>query len=183
MSFFTGSVCAMAAVEDMSKAAIKADVLSISQSSFVVVFTPSLAGARKIFQVRRPLSLLGGHQQPVTADHVVLLADLHMIVALAAYCFNPQGLAIGLPAIGLAHQPWSRQGIVDHGHIEDESIGVALVQVDAFFHNRLIVIVQRNAAGIVSARPREAAGLDLEQVELAVAVGIDPLADGIAEQG
>src|SRR5262245_2196480 len=123
MSFFIGSVCAMAAVLDMSKAAIKADVLSIGQSSFVVVATPSLAGAREISEVGRPLSLLGGHQQAVAADHVVFLADLHVIVALAAYFLDPHGLRIGLAAIGLAHRPRPRQGIVDHGDVEDERIG------------------------------------------------------------
>src|SRR5712691_4074659 len=144
---------------------------------------PSLARARKILEVGRTLPLLGRHQQPVAADHVVLLADLHVIVALAAHFLDPYRLRVALPAIGLAHQPRPRQRVVDHGHVEHEGVGVALVEIDAFFHNRLIVVVQRDAAGIVSAWPREAAGLDLEQIEFAIAVGIDPLADGISEQG
>src|SRR5262245_14289583 len=144
MSFFTGSVCAMAVVLDMSKAAIKADVLITGQSSSVVMLTPSLAGAREISEVGRLLSLLGGHQQAVAADHVVLLADLHVVVALAAYGLNPQRLRIGIAAIGLAHRPWPGQGIVDYGDVEDEHVGVALVEIDALFHDRLIVVVQRN---------------------------------------
>src|SRR5215467_11151995 len=105
-----------------------------------------------------------------------------MVVALAAYFLDPYGLRIGLPAIGLAHRPRVGQRVVDHGHVENEGVRVVLVEVDALFHDRLIVVVQWNAAGIVSARPHETASLDLEQVEFAIAVGIDPLANGIAEQ-
>src|SRR5215470_17383772 len=148
----------------------------------IVLFAPSSSGAREVFEVGRLLSLLGGHEEPVAADHVILLADLHVIVALAAYFLDPLRLRVALPAIGLAHRPRPRERVVDHGHIEDQCVGVALVEIDALFHNRLIVVVQWNAAGIVSARPREAAGLDLEQIEFAIAVGIDPLTDGISEQ-
>src|SRR5882672_11274723 len=144
--------------------------------------TPSLALACKILDVGRTLSLLGGREEPDAADHVVLPADLHVIVALAAYFLDPLGLRVALPAVGLVHRPRPRERVVDHGHVEDERVGVALVEIDALFHNRLIVVVQRNAAGIESAWPREAAGLDLQQIELAVAVGVDPLADGIPEQ-
>src|SRR5712671_5434814 len=103
----------------------------VNPPSYSQKLAPSLAGARKIPKVRRLLSLLGRHQQPVAADHVVLLADLHVIVALAAHFLNPYRLTIALAAIGLAHRPWPRQRVVDYGHVEHEGVGVALVEIDA----------------------------------------------------
>src|SRR6185295_10896571 len=55
--------------------------------------------------------------------------------------------------------------------------------MDALLDDGLVVVVQRDAAGIERARSLESAGLDLEQIEFAVAIGIDPSANGIAEQG
>src|SRR5438105_14606636 len=119
------------------------------------------AGSRKISQIWRMLPLLGGHQTSITADHVVLVANLDMIVALAANFFDPHGLRIWLPAIGLENRPRPRQCIVDHGDLVDEGVGVVPGEVNLLFDDGLIVVMQRNSTGVECARAREAAGLDL----------------------
>src|SRR5262245_29855984 len=110
-------------------------------SSCSRTLAPSLARARKIFEVRRSLALLGRHQQPVAADHVVLPADLHVIVALTADFLNPYRLRIALSAISLEYRPRPYQRMIDHGDFEDKRIGIGLVEMDALFDDGLVVIV------------------------------------------
>ena len=51
---------------------------------------PALFAARReIFQVRRPLSFLRRHQIAIAAQHVVLAADLDMVIALRTDAFGP----------------------------------------------------------------------------------------------
>ena len=106
-----------------------------------------------------------------------------MVVALATDIFDPHRLPIGLPAIALEDRPRPRQRMVDHGDFVEQQVAVVLVEVEPLLDDGLVVVVERNSAGVVSARAGEAARLDLEHVVLAVAVGIDPFPDGIAEQG
>src|SRR5258708_13237665 len=70
--------------------------------------------------------------------------------------------------------------MIDRRDVVMEQIRVGLVEVDPLLEDRLVVPVQRQAAGVVGTRTLEAAGLDLEQVVVAVPFGVDPLADGIA---
>ena len=61
--------------------------------------------------------------------------------------------------------------------------GSALVAEEPLLEDRLVVDVQRQAGFVEGARSLEAAGLDLEQVVAAVAVGVDPFADRVAREG
>ena len=61
--------------------------------------------------------------------------------------------------------------------------GLALSSVDPLLDDGLVVLVQRNAAGVEGARALEVAGLDFEHVVAAVAVRVDPLADRVADEG
>ena len=70
--------------------------------------------------------------------------------------------------------------MVGDGHLVVQQILVGLVEIDALLDDGLIVLVQRNAAEIEGARTTEVAGLDFEHVELAVAILVNPFADGVA---
>src|SRR6266567_8409689 len=134
----------------------------------------------EIFQLRRRLVLLGRPERAVLADVVILLADADVMVAFRAVVIEPHRIA--LATISLENRPGTRQGIVDGGDLVVQKIVVGLVEIDALLHQGLVVLVQRNAAGIEGARTLETAGLDLEQVETAAAVLIDPVADRVARE-
>src|SRR5262249_49227961 len=71
----------------------------------------------------------------------------------------------------------------DYGDLVEEDVGLVPIQVEALFDDCLVVVVERDSAGIISAGAGEAAGLDREHVVLAVAIRVDPSTDGISEQG
>jgi len=54
-------------------------------------------------------------------------------------------------------------------------LGLSFVGVEPFLDDRLVVLVQRNAAGVVSTRTLEIASLDEKRVVAAVAILIDHL--------
>ena len=83
-------------------------------------------------------------------------------------------------AVALVDRPRTGQRMVVDGDLVVEDVAVRLVEGDALLDDRLVVLVQRNAARLVGARPLEIAGFDFEGIETAVAVGIEPFADGIA---
>jgi hypothetical protein len=60
--------------------------------------------------------------------------------------------------------------MVDYGDFVVKDVPVGTVAVNPFLKDRLIVVVERQAACIVSARSLEAAGLDFEHVVFAVTV-------------
>jgi len=62
-----------------------------------------------------------------------------------------------------------------------EQILVGLVEVDALLNDGLVVSMQRDAAGVKDARSLHAAGLDFECVVAAIAIGVEPFADGITQ--
>ncbi len=106
-----------------------------------------------------------------------------MVIALRTDAFGPDRLRTGFAAIALEHRPWMRQGMVDHGYVVEKKVGIVLVDVDAFLDDGLVVVVQRNAACIERPRAPKATCLDFQHVVFAVAVGIDPSPDRIADEG
>ena len=57
------------------------------------------------------------------------------------------------------------------------------IQIDPLLHDGLVVVVERHPARVVGARAAQVPGLDLERVEAAVAVGVQPFADRVAVEG
>src|ERR1022692_2483006 len=78
----------------------------------------------------------------------------------------------------LCDPPRAGQRMVDGGDVVVKQVLVGLVQVDALFNNGLIVLMQRDTGGVKDAGTLHAAGLDFKGVVAAVAVRIDPFADG-----
>src|SRR5207245_10507466 len=61
-----------------------------------------------------------------------------------------------------------------------KQIPVGLVEIDPLLDDGLIILMERNALGVVGVRRPDESGLDFEDVILAVAVLIEPFADGVA---
>src|SRR5215475_6455687 len=62
-------------------------------------------------QIRRGLVLLYGHQIAVGAEHIVLLADEHVIEVFGAVILGPYHRRQA--RIALLHRPWPRECVVD----------------------------------------------------------------------
>jgi len=75
--------------------------------------------------------------------------------------------------------PGPGQRVIDRGDFVAQEILIRLVERDTLLDDRLVVMVERDAACLVYARTFQAAGLDFEGVKAAVAVGIKPLADRV----
>jgi hypothetical protein len=84
----------------------------------------------------------------VRTDHVVLFSDLYMVIIL---CAGDQGLAIGLAMVALGHDPRVRQRVIDYRHFVVENVGIGFVEENPLPDDSRIVLVQGNAAVIVSA--------------------------------
>src|SRR4029434_373055 len=96
-------------------------------------------------------------------------------------------LAPSRPRVGIAaqipgHGPWPGQRMVVDRDLVVQDVLVGLVEIDALLEDRLVVVMQRQARGIVMARSLETSGLDFQHVVAAVAVLVDPSADGIASE-
>src|SRR5215510_16407692 len=100
------------------------------------------------------------------------------MIVLRAIVLEPDDVAVA--AIALVDGPWTREGVVDDGDDVVHDVRVGLVERDRLLDDGLIVLVQRDAAEFDRAWTLEVAGLDLERVEAAVAVGVRPFADRIA---
>src|SRR6266566_1754045 len=136
----------------------------------------------EIAQIRRRLILAGWHQQPVGAQEIGFIPDLRPQIAFVAYEFVPIGPRVGVANVAAGHRPRARQGVIVNGDLVAHDAPVALVEIDALLEDRLIVMMQRQAGGIIMTGAFEAAGFDLQHVIAAVIVLIDPLADRIANQ-
>src|SRR4030095_6203424 len=130
----------------------------------------------------RRLILLDRHQVAVTAHHVVVLTDPHMVIVLGTMIEMPDHIA-ALALILLGDGPGARERIVDRGDLVDQHVLVRLVERDTLLDDRFTIIVQLDAARLERARPLEAAALHLQHVVAAISVLIDPFADGIAGEG
>src|SRR5262249_34520895 len=89
---------------------------------------------------------------------------------------------LALANITLVHRPWPREGVVHDGDFVVQDVRIALVEIDALLDNCLVVVMQRYAASLEGAWSLEIACLDLERVEAAVAIGVEPIADRIAHE-
>src|ERR1700730_17245323 len=75
----------------------------------------SLLRLVEIFQIRRLLSLLGGHQVAIRAHHKVLPVDADMRVALGATGLDPDRIVH--PDVALVHRPRAGERMVDRGDV------------------------------------------------------------------
>src|SRR5436309_10358676 len=133
----------------------------------------STSSARcEVSQIRRRLVLPGRREIAIIADRVDLLAQRHVLIVVRTEVLDP--LHIAVAAIASRHGPRTGERIVDGGDLVMEEIGIALVEIDALPDGRLVVLMQRNAAVVEGAWPLQAAGLDHERIEAAIAVGILP---------
>src|SRR6266704_3733964 len=154
------------------------------RSTFVPTLPPTpklLLRLIEISQVRRRLILLHWHQVAVTAHHVIVLADPDVMIVLGTMVEMPDHIALALILLG--NGPGARERIVDRGDLVEQNVFVSLVERDALLDDGFAIVVQLDAARLERARPLEAAALDFEHVVAAIAVLIDPFADGIAVEG
>src|SRR5262245_18502249 len=91
--------------------------------------SPLALALLEIVQVRRRLVLARRHQQAVRAQHVVLLADGDVCIALGADVLEPDEVV--LAAILLGHHPGTAERIVDGGDLIEQNVGTVLVEGDA----------------------------------------------------
>src|ERR1700730_3324324 len=130
--------------------------------------------------VRRGLVLAGRHQEPVGAQEIAIVADLDRGVVARESFLEPDRLRIGIALIGSILGPWLRQRMIVGRDVVVKQILVGFVEIDPLLDDGLIVLVERNALGVVGVRCADESRLDLEHIILAVAVLIDPFADGVA---
>ncbi|MGO9469718.1 MAG: SAM-dependent methyltransferase [Isosphaeraceae bacterium] len=83
----------------------------------------------------------------------------------------------------LIDRPRTGQRVVDGGDDVVQDVRVRLVEEEPLLHDSLVVLVERCAARIESARSIQQAGLHLQRVVAPVAVLVDPFADRIAHVG
>src|SRR5262249_5909210 len=102
------------------------------------------------------------------------------MVVFRTVVLEPDNVAVA--AVALVNGSRAREGVVDDGDDVVHDVRVGLVERDRLLDDGLIVLVQRDAAEFDRAWTLEVAGLDLERVEAAVAVGVRPLADRIARE-
>lgn len=72
--------------------------------------------------------------------------------------------------------------MVDGGNFVVENVWIFLVQINSFFDNGLVVLVQRQAGRIHHARAFHAPRFDFQHVELSRSLAIHPSADRIASE-
>src|SRR5439155_26126694 len=109
------------------------------------------------------------------------LAIDDVIVLLAAVYLEPENVAHAVE--GLDHRPWPGQRMIGGRDLVAQQVLVVLIERDALPDDRFVVAVERDAAGFIDARALEVAGLDLERVEAAVVIGVEPFADRVAGPG
>src|SRR4051812_33002968 len=134
----------------------------------------------EIPRIRGCLAFLGRHQKSVPTDEIILRADTHMRIAFGANILGPIRFGIGTSAVGLRDRPGSRQSIVDGRDFVAQKVAIVTVEIQPLLDHTLVVGVQRDAGGIIDARPLEMPRLDFEHVEAAIAIFIEPSADRIA---
>src|SRR5262252_581080 len=157
--------------------------IAIARAVLSIAVLPLVLRWREILEVRRPLVLLGRHQEAVGAEEVSLTADLDMGVALGTNALAPDRTRVLHAAIFLDRGPGACERIVERGDLDGENVRIGLVLVDPLLENALIVRMQRQAGVVIGARPLEPAGLDREHVVTAGAALIDPGAERVAREG
>src|SRR5262249_41109908 len=111
-----------------------------SRSRFRPGLNPaSVARRLEISQIRRPLILLGGHQQAIGADHVILVADADMQVVFRADHLFPHWPRIGVTPVLLLCGPRLGEGVVDDRDLVIEDVTLGLVGIESLLDDGLIV--------------------------------------------
>ena len=72
--------------------------------------------------------------------------------------------------------------MVDGGDVVVQQVLVGLVEIDALVDDGLVVLVGGRALVVEGARALDVAALDLQRIEAAIGVGIEPFADGVARE-
>ena len=73
---------------------------------------------------------LGRHQIAVSAEHIVFVPDMEMLVALGANRLDPDW--VGLAVVVLSYCPRSGQRIVDRCNFVMQNVLIGFVEVDPF---------------------------------------------------
>src|SRR5258708_3099219 len=124
-------------------------------------WTPLPVVLLEITQIGRRLVLHGGHQEAVAAEVINLLADADMCISFAANRVAEPSRLVGRDAsVGFVYKPRAGQGMIDGGNVGVPANRVGLVEIDALLDNGLVVLVQRDAAGVEDAWTLHAAGLN-----------------------
>src|SRR5262249_33405282 len=135
----------------------------------------------EISQIRRRLVLPGGHQIAIRTQEIVFLADDDVAVVFGGVVFVPEDVAVA----GIKFFYWAktRERMIGGGGVVVHDVRIASVEIDTLQDDGLVVVVQRYAARFVGAGALEIARLDLQRVEAAVAVRIEPFPDRVARKG
>src|SRR5260221_197475 len=156
------------------------ETLNSSLLSFCWFVEPLLLSVR---WPRGNIKALRGARKAHAAEEITLLADADMCISFAANRVAEPSRLVGRDApVGFVDQPRPGQGMIDGGNVVVQQIRGGLVEIDALLDDGLVVFVQRDAAGVEDAWTLHAAGLNHERVIAAVAVLIEPLADGITQK-
>src|SRR4029450_1313597 len=134
----------------------------------------------EILQVRGRLPFLHRHDGAVAALEIDLLADGDVSLALRTIVLGPKHGLLALE--GLHHGPWPRQRAVGRGHLDAQHPRIILVEIDPLLDHGVVVLAHRQAGLVPHPRPAQMPGFDLERVIAAVVVGIEPFADGVADE-
>src|SRR5215467_665194 len=132
-------------------------------------------------QVRTRLPLLGGPDQVIVADEVVLLADANVPVVFFAVVLKPDRV-VALAAIILDHRPGMRQRVIIARDLVMENVRIGAVQIEPLLEDSFIIGVERNATGLVSVGTLEVASFDFQHIEATVTILVDPFADRITKE-
>src|SRR5215467_1101288 len=138
--------------------------IAIARTVLSIAVLPLVPRWREILEIRRPLVLLGRHQQTVGAEEVALPADLDMGIALGTDALAPDRTRVLHAAIFLDRGPRARERIVERGDLDGENVRIGLVLVDPLLEDALIVRMERQTGVVVGARPLEPTRLDLDHV-------------------
>ena len=117
----------------------------------------SLRRLFEVSQIWRCLILARRHKMPVAADHIVLVADEHVMVVLGTDLFEPNRLAARVATVTARNRPGSCQRVIDDGDFVVQDIGIDLVGIEPFLNDCSIIAVKRDSAAVVGMRSLEAA--------------------------
>src|ERR1700693_6288354 len=150
---------------------------SLGRSSHALALLLHLS---EVFQVWRRLILAGRHEFAVRAQEIVFIFDLDPRIVFRADGCAPKRAGLRAAFRRLGDRPRSRQCVVVHGDLIMEDVLVSLVEKNPLLDDGLAVLMKRQGARRVDAITPQVAGLDFEHIVFAVAVLVDPFADGIA---
>src|SRR5580692_8617401 len=105
--------------------------------------TSSLPRLCEISQIRRRLTLSGGHQETVRAEEISLCADPNVHVADVTNILDP--MRVLLQSKGFVDRPGACQRVVDRRHFIVNDLRILFVAIDALLHDSPVVRMKRDA--------------------------------------